>query len=185
MREWIINIHVWNCKLKEWCVWGAMSGVTCLHGAIVDLDYRMICWLYSLITDIWCLWSTHVHLQRHTGSLQSSPSERPEPEMIPSDTIITHFQGVLKSVHVFNYQTFNSSFLSELPSLKPRMGSFFTSTAAQGNVLNLQTHKTNVFHGFIKQALDLSRFIAVVVVLLGLHGFSGTDLESLHFPLFT
>ena len=39
-------------------------------------------------------------------------------------------------------RTFCSSALSGLPSLNPRMGSFFTSTAAQGKVLKLhrETH---------------------------------------------
>lgn len=41
--------------------------------------------------------------------------------------------------------TFSSSVLSALPSLKLRIGSFFTSTAAQRNVLNLQTQNTSIY----------------------------------------
>ena len=35
----------------------------------------------SQTADIWCLWSTHVHLQPHTGSPPSSPSDRLRPDM--------------------------------------------------------------------------------------------------------
>jgi hypothetical protein len=38
-------------------------------------------------------------------------------------------------------RTFCSLALSGLPSLNPRMGSFFTSTAAQGKVLKLHTSR--------------------------------------------
>lgn len=102
----------------------------------------------SQTADIGCLWSTHVHLQPHTGSPPSSPSDRLRPDMKKKKRFShRHVQSQSESMPTragSDHQqvlTFSSSFLSALPSVKPRIGSFFTSTAAQGNVLNLQTHK--------------------------------------------
>ncbi len=66
---------------------------------------QQCCWLYSQISDIWCLWSTHVHLQPHMGSPLSSPSDYLRPKIIKSrwmhrSWIMTDVQSVFKSISV-------------------------------------------------------------------------------------
>lgn len=109
----------------------------CQQGGADLLTHR------KLISDVL---GPHVFVSDHARDLLRRPLQTGQGLRTHATGCCVNFvksASFVSGERVRRRQTFSSAFLSALPSANPRIGSFFTSTAARGNVLNLREKGDN------------------------------------------